>query len=197
MTALPIIPPPELASAAAFNDAATANGWPAIADETCSFNHAVLSDLLALWRSEAAQGIPLRTTMTARKLQPFMRNIALYERIGEGVQRRYRVRLMGSGIVEYFGELTGKSFEEAVPPAYLPLWYGACDVPLLSRQPVRYVARADTFEKSFVVVEYFYAPLMADSGLVKFALLGVIFDGQRSWADVEAEARQRHGPSPA
>jgi len=77
--------------------------------------------------------------MTARKLQPFMRNIAIYERIGEGVQRRYRVRLLGSGIVQFYGELTGKSFEDAIPANFLPRWYAISDVPLLSHKPVRYV----------------------------------------------------------
>jgi hypothetical protein len=195
MSVLPKTPPPEIADAAAFAAAAATGDWPILCDETCDFADATLAALASLWRREAANGVPARTAMTARKLQPFMRHIALYERIGEGVQRRYRVRLMGSGIVQYYGELTGKSFEEAVPEAFLPRWYGLSDLPLALRQPVRYLLRADTFGKEHMVAEYFCAPLAADSGLVKFVLLGMIFDGRRPWPMALAEARAKLGLS--
>ena len=193
MTTLPKAPPPELDDATAFNRAAAAAGWPIIADAGCAFAHTLTRELAALWASEAGEGVPAREVMTARKLQPFMRNIAIYERIGEGVQRRYRVRLMGSGIVQYYGELTGKSFEEAVAERFLPRWYGVSDVPLKSRRPVRFVLRADTFDKSYMVAEYLCAPLSSASGLTKFVLLGMVFDGKRTWAEVEAETRAALG----
>ena len=193
MPFLPKMPPPEIASAAAFQDAAAAGGWPILCDEACAFDHAMLSALLALWQSEAAGGIPARNAMTARKLQPFMRNIAIYERTGEGVQRRYRVRLMGSGIVQVYGELTGKYFDEIVPGKYLPRWYALSDVALLAQKPVRLLLRADTFDKAHMVAEYFCAPLAADTGVVKFVLVGMMFDGKRPWPVVEAEARAKLG----
>jgi hypothetical protein len=187
--------PPAIASVEAFNDAAAQNRWPMLCDGSCAFAASVLADLLALWQAEAAQGIPGRQAMTARKLQPFMRNIALYERIGEGVQRRYRVRLMGSGIVQYYGELTGKYVDEAVPEKYLPRWYALSDISLLMQRPVRLLLRADTFDKSHMVAEYLCAPLAAEHGAVKFVLLGMHFDGRRPWSAVEAEARQNLGLS--
>ena len=191
MPILPKMPPPEIASAAAFRDTAALGEWPILCDEACDFDSPVLANLLALWRGEAAGGIPARNAMTARKLQPFMRNIAIYERIGEAVQRRYRFRLLGSGIVQYYGELTGKYLDEAVPEKYLPRWYAVADLPLASRAPVRFLLRADTFDKSYMVAEYLCAPLTSDSGLAKFILVGMVFDGRRSWATVEAETRER------
>jgi len=193
MPNLPRQVPPEITSVAAFDAAAAAGGWPILCDAHCAFDHATLGALLALWHSEAAGGIPARTAMTARKLQPFMRNIAIYERNGEGVQRRYRVRLLGSGIVQTYGELTGKSFEEVVPEKFLPRWYGLADLPLALGRPVRLVLRADTFDKSHMVAEYFCAPLTAESGLVKFILIGMMFDGKRPWPVVEAETRAKLG----
>jgi hypothetical protein len=193
MATLPKTPPAEIASAAALNEAAAKGGWPMLADETCAFEHAMLGELLALWQSEAKDAIPARNTMTARKLQPFMRNIALYERIGEGPQRRYRVRLMGSGIVQYYGELTGKYVDDVVPEKFLDRWYAMADISLLSQKPVRILLRADTFDKSFMVAEYLCAPLVSDSGLTKFILLGMVFDGKRPWSTVEAEARAKLG----
>jgi hypothetical protein len=193
MPPLPKTVPAEIATASAFNAAATQNAWPILCDESCSFDHSLLGDLYKLWQSEAAASTPARTAMTARKLLPFMRNIAIYERIGEGVQRRYRVRLMGSGIVQYYGELTGKYFEDAVPEQYRDRWYAVSDLPLLSKKPMRLVLRADTFDKSHMVAEYFCAPLVSDSGLTKFVLLGMIFEGKRPWPEVEAETRQQLG----
>jgi hypothetical protein len=190
MPTLPKTLPSEITSAAALNQAAAARGWPIIADDTCDCDHAMLRELLALWQDEAKAGIPARTAMTARKLQPFMRNIAIYERIGEGHQRRYRVRLMGSGIVQYYGELTGKYVDEVVPEKFLDRWYAISDIALLSGKPARLLLRADTFDKSYMVAEYLCAPLQSDSGLTKFILIGMVFDGRRPWNVVEAEARE-------
>ncbi len=187
---------PETPHAAAFNQTAASKGWPLLCDDSCGFEHALLGELLTLWRGEAANGIPARTVMTARKLQPFMRNIALYERNGTGEQRRYRVRLMGSGIVQYYGELTGKFFEDAVPAKYLDRWYGISDVSLIAQKPVRFVLRADTFEKSYMTAEYLCAPLQDDAGMAKFVLVGMIFDGKRPWSVVEAETREKLGLTP-
>lgn len=191
----PMIAPQEIATADALNDAATRLGWPILCDASCDFTSSMLTELLGLWRGEAAEDIPHRHAMTARKLQPFMRNIAIYERIGDGAHRRYRVRLMGSGIVQYYGELTGKYVDEVVPEQYVPRWYAVSDLPLLSKKPTRLLLRADTFDKSYMVAEYLCAPLQSESGLVKFVLLGMVFDGRRPWNVVEAEARQKLGLS--
>jgi len=46
-----------------------------------------------------------------------------------------------------------------------------------------------------MVAEYLCAPLQSGSGLIKFVLLGIIFDGTRPWSDVEAETRAKLGLS--
>jgi len=181
--------PPEIMSAEALNEAAADSGWPMLCDETCSFMHPLLHELLALWRHEAAAGIPQRQALTARKLQPFMRNLTLFERLSEGPQRRYRVRLMGSGIVQYYGELTGKYIDEVVPETFLPRWYAFLDTALHAARPVRLLLRADTFDKAHMVGECLCAPLAAEAGSVKFVLLGMILDGRRPWSVVQADAR--------
>jgi len=193
MLTLQKTPPAEIASATAFNEAAAHGDWPILCDEGCGFDNPTLAELLTLWRDEAKNGIPPRNAMTARKLQPFMRNITIYERMGEGAARRYRVRLIVSGIVQYYGELTGKYVDEVVPEKYLPRWYALSDLPLLSGKPVRFVLRADTFDKSYLVAEYFCAPLTADNGLTKFILIGMAFDGTRPWSVIEAETRAKIG----
>lgn len=197
MSAPPKVAPPEIASAQALNEAAAQNGWPMLADETCDFINPMLHELLSLWRGEAAVcGIPQRLALTARKLQPFMRNISLYERVGEGPQRRYRVRLMGSGIVQYYGELTGKFLDDGVPEKFLPRWYALSDVAIGAKKPVRVLLRADTFDRSYMVTEYLTAPLRAGNGDAKFVLQGAYFDGRRPWTAVEEEARKKLGLDP-
>lgn len=182
-----------VASPAALNETAVKMGWPMLCDETCDFTSPALIEMLSLWRSQAGNGIPPRDVFTARKLQPFMRNVGIYERVGEGEGRRYRIRLMGSGIVQHYGELTGKYIDEVVPERFLPRWYAASDVALATGAPLRLLGRADTFDKSYLVAEFFSAPLTGDGGTIKFALMGAAFDGHRPWPAVEAEARRRLG----
>lgn len=182
--------PTPITSVEDFRAAAESGEWPILCDPDCRFTHKLLADLMTLWRYEAGHGIPARSALTARKLKPFMRHIALYERSGKGKDRRYRVRLMGSGIVQYYGELTGKTFEEAVPAAFLPRWYGVSDLPLLSRKPARLVLRADTFNKSHMVAEYLVAPLCDDEGNTKFVLVGICFNGRHHWENLAPEARR-------
>jgi hypothetical protein len=193
MSAIPPAAPPEIASPEAFKQAAADNGWPILYDEGCDFATPMLGELLRLWQREAAEGIPARNAMTARKLQPYMRSLAIYERVGEGPKRRYRVRLMGSGIVQYYGELTGKFIDEAVAEKFLPRWFALSDLTLSLGKPVRLLLRADTFDKAHMVAEYLCAPLKAEGDEVRFVLLGIQFDGRRPWNVVEAEARQKLG----
>jgi hypothetical protein len=193
MSVPPHTAPPEIASVEAFDRAATENNWPLLCDESCAFTSPMLADLLALWRREAAAGIPARSAMTARKLQPYMRSLAIYERMGEGDKRRYRVRLMGSGIVQYYGELTGKFIDDAVDGKFLPRWYALSDLTLGLGKPVRLLLRADTFDKAHMVAEYLCAPLKADGDAVRFVLLGMQFDGHTPWNQVEAETREKLG----
>jgi hypothetical protein len=67
------------------------------------------------------------------------------------------------------------------------------DIALLSQKPVRILLRADTFDKSYMVAEYLCAPLVSESGLTKFILIGMAFDGKRPWAEVEADVRAKLG----
>ena len=53
--------------------------------------------------------------MSPRLLKSFLRDVAIYERIGEGQGRRYRVRLMGTAFAQILGDLTGKFIDEAIP----------------------------------------------------------------------------------
>lgn len=186
---------PDVASADTANELARNRRWPILYDTTCRFSHPELNQLLSLWRTAAEQGgVPRRRDMTARLLKSYMRMIVLYERVAEAdSSRRYRVRLMGSSVVQMLGELTGRFLDEALPEKYLPRWYPMLDVPLATGAPLRILARVDTVGKNFLVGENLCVPLRAEDGEIKIVLVATCYDGTRSWTDVVAEECQRLG----
>jgi hypothetical protein len=177
-------------SAANYNEAASLGGWPSLCDGTLKFAHPHLVELLAVWREKAgAGGIPERSAMSPRVLKPFLRDIAIYEQVESGDLPRYRVRLFGSAFAHAMGNLTGKFIDEAIPAALLPRWHASLGTTLASRAPLRFVSRSDTNNRSFLVGEYFSAPLLAADGSVSMVLGAGFYDGSRPWRDVEASER--------
>ncbi len=187
---------PIIGNAAEYNRAAKAGGWHSLCDVTLKFLHPDLIKLRDLWKSEAGDaGIPLRRTMSPRLLKSFLRDIALYERIGDGEARRYRVRLMGTSFAQILGDLTGKLLDETLPADMLPRWYGALDATLGARAPLRFLGREDTNQMTFLTGEFFSAPLAADDGQVNLVLGAARYSGKRPWEDVDAEVRGTLGLS--
>ncbi|MGA7712111.1 MAG: PAS domain-containing protein [Rhizomicrobium sp.] len=187
------------AGADEFNAAAKHYRWPGLCDPTCKFFYAKHRDILALWRSLAgSEGIPFRREMTARRLQPYLKSILLYERVegGHG-ERRYRVRLMGSKIVQVFGEFTGKCLDEVIPANFLPRWEALPDAVLRTGAPVRFLVRSDTFDKAHMVAEYFCAPLRADDGEARLVWIVGHYDGTLCWTELHAAECKRLGLEPA
>jgi hypothetical protein len=187
-----------IASAVDLNAAAKRYRWPMICDPFCRFTYSKHDELLALWRSLPSEsGIPYRRDMTARLLKPYLNSVAIYERVETpGGEVRYRVRLMGSKIVQVFGELTGKFLDEAVPEDFVARWHALPDVTLGTGGPVRLLIRSDTFNKAHMVAEYLCVPLRADDGAAKLVLYAGHYEGQRRWTEVEAEERERLGLEP-
>jgi len=198
MNVQPKIRRPVIASADDLNAAAKRYRWPMICDPFCRFTYHGHEELLALWRSLPSEGgIPYRRDMTARLLRPYLNSVAIYERVeNSNGEVRYRVRLMGSRIVQVFGELTGKFLDEAVPEDYVARWHALPDVTLGTGGPVRLLIRSDTFNKAHMVAEYLCVPLRADDGAAKLVLYAGHYEGLRSWAEVEAEERERLGLEP-
>ncbi|MDE2163641.1 MAG: hypothetical protein KGJ53_10795 [Alphaproteobacteria bacterium] len=180
---------PQVTSATAANDLARRHGWPMLYDASCQFHHPQLKELHALWRGMADRdGVPPRRGMTARLLQPYMRMLALFERVlSDAGPRRYRVRLMGSSLTRFLEDMTGHFLDEVLPEKYLPRWYVKNDVTLATGAPLRMLVRADTFDKSFMVGEYLCLPLLADDGERRLVLAAAHFDSTHPWSAVMAE----------
>ena len=183
-----------IGDAAEYNRAAKAGDWHSLCDVTLRFLHPDLIRLHDLWKSEADNGdIPLRRTMSPRLLKSFLRDIALYERIGNGPDRRYRVRLMGTSFAQILGDLTGKYLDEAIPAEMRPRWHAALDATLGTQAPLRFLGREDTNQMTFLTGEFFSAPLMADDGEVNLVLGAARYSGKRPWSVVDAEVRKALG----
>ena len=185
---------PEVVSADGLNELAQRRDWAIRCDATCSFTFKELGDLYALWRSKAGQyGIPKRSEMTARLLKPYMKSIAIHERVaGPGDTRRYRIRLMGDVATQIAGEASGKFFDEFLPEKSVLIWNAMADAVLGHGAPLRILIRADEVDKSFLVGEMFNAPLLADDSSASLNIASVHFDGKLRWEDVVAQShRQR------
>ena len=188
---------PALATSDAANENARCRGWPIVYDPTCQFAPGGQNDLLLAWRKLAEAEIPKRQEMSARLLKPLLRSIAIYERIGDGGARRYRVRLQGSAVVEVIGEITGRTLDEALPEKFLPRWYPMFDVPLATEAPLRILARVDTVQKDFIYGENLCLPLRADDdGEIRLVLISTRYDGTRPWAEAATEECRRLGIAP-
>jgi len=183
-----------IGDAAEYNRAARAGEWHSLCDVTLKFLHPDLGRLHEVWRKEAGDApIPFRRTMSPRVLKSFLRDIAIYERIGDGEARRYRVRLMGTSFAQILGDLTGKFVDEAVPAAVLPRWYGALDATLGEKAPLRFLGREDTNDMSFLTGEFFSAPLLSDDGQMNLVIGSARYSGKQPWEEVEAEVRKSLG----
>jgi len=148
---------------------------------------------LGLWRKQVKGGIPLRRDMIPRVLKPFHADIAIWERVIEGGKRRWRALQMGASIAQILGDYTGKFLDEVLLPEFLPRWLTALDAALADGTPLRFLGRTDTNAMSFLIGEYFVAPLIADDGSASLVLAAGRFTGGRTWEGVLAEAHKALG----
>jgi hypothetical protein len=166
-----------------FNARARAEGWASFCDPCLGFHRMEFRLLVATWRDlNEHEHLPCRKDLTPRRFKSLLRNIVVYERVANG-SVHYRVRVMGTAFSDIMGDMTGQFLEDVVPAEHMPRWQAALDTALEAGAPLRFVARADTPCKSFLVGEYFEAPLLDDDGCPSMVLAAGHF-APRHWADV-------------
>lgn len=166
-----------------FNALALANGWPSLCDPTLAFCDIRFRVLLSRWHDfSIGDRMPCRRDFTPRTLKELLREVAIYERVING-STRYRVRLMGTAFADVMGDMSGQFIDEAVPPAFASRWQASLGAVFEAQAPLRFMARSDTGHKSFLVAEYFAAPLLADDGSLSM-VLGAGHFAPREWDDV-------------
>ena len=108
------------------------SGWGVTVDETMSFDQPDLAKLLELWRTkrEALGALPRREDFGMRSLKPFLKHVSILERIPACSGHCYRIRLQSTMLANFFGDKTGKTLEDAVPPELAVRWAGVYDAVL-------------------------------------------------------------------
>ena len=159
-----------------FNAEAETSDWPMRCDASCRFSDERLQKLHALWLEKAKGDVPSRAKLDMRTLKPFMRNIAIMERVDTETGHSYRFRLFGSALSLVFGEHTGRLLDEMVLPMTLPGWIAFYDMLLTTRAPLHLenIFRAET--SAYLRGELFAAPLTDDAGNIRFALVATYVD---------------------
>jgi hypothetical protein len=156
---------------AEFNARAEAEDWPVRCDDTCVFDSPDLVSVFELWRTKANGGrIPSRDAFDLRSLKSSAQNITIVQRVEEDGERRFRMRLVGSGVARIFGESTGRCIDEIVPPPLLPSWLAGYDLVLSQSGPLRFeswfrIPGADMFRG-----ESFCAPVCGPDGVADMVL---------------------------
>jgi hypothetical protein len=146
---------------AAMNARATAMGWAIRCSEYLDFVEPALNGLSDIWCARASRtGFPSRSEFDARTLKPFLPNVSLAERVrDEDGTVRFRTRLFGSTLARIFGEQTGRTLEEWLPPPYCERWHAPYSTLLLCRKPLRIVTRFEWPRVNWLDGEMFATPL--------------------------------------
>jgi hypothetical protein len=167
----------------ALNAQAREKSWPARCDATLAFEEPQLAFFVQTWQSQLrGRVMPARSDVTVRVLKQHLHRIILLERVeDEQKGRRYRVRLMASGLAHIWGDMTGKYLDEVIPPHLLPRWHGFSDLVLHVRQPLRFTAKVEFQGKDFLVAELAIVPLSDDAGRPTMVMAAVHTSGDRSW----------------
>ena len=136
--------------------------WDVKRDPSLAFNDDILKQALGVWCAGACSGaIPPRSALTARAMKPFLGNVVIVERQGDG---HYRVRLMGTKITQVIGEMQGMLLEEVLPPDAVARWRTAFDMVLAELRPMRFVSHVIVSDLSHLQAENLLAPLLDEAG---------------------------------
>ncbi|MBI3678057.1 MAG: PAS domain-containing protein [Proteobacteria bacterium] len=138
--------------------------WAVRCDDALIFDHAELTALCNLWLSKVQDGrLPSREQFDLRTLKTFVRNVSIIERVADEGPR-YRFRLLGTDMVQVFGEVTGKLLDDVVPPERLDNWNAGYDAVLACGLPLRFVSHYRIPKVDYLTGESFTAPLRTDEG---------------------------------
>ncbi len=159
-----------LDAAKALNQRALRENWYHVCDPGLSFSEARYDQLLELWRRKSGgRAMPARSEITPRDLKDILRDVLLLERVSQNPSR-YKFRLVGTGLYDMAGELTGKMVDEIVPPEHLPRWIECADLILNGGQPLRFLGRVHLEGKEYLNAENLYVPLANDKGEPTFVM---------------------------
>lgn len=168
------------------NERAAREKWYHVCDSSLSFIDPMHETLLGLWRRKTGDRVmPRRSELSARDLKDILRHLLVFERTSTNPSH-YKCRLLGTGLHNMAGELTGKMVDEIVPPEHLPRWISSGDLVLDGGQPLRFIGRVHLEGKEYLNAENLYVPLANDNDEPTF-IMGLCrytprrTDAEESW----------------
>lgn len=171
----------------AVNAQAHEQGWPARVDPTLAFESPALAFFVQTWRDHLhGRTMPSRSDLSARTMRNHLGRLMLFERVEGPTGRRYRVRLMGTGLNQVWGDMTGKFIDEVIPERLLPRWHAFIELVLAAGAPLRFTARVDFQGKDFLVAELGGVPLTDDAGEPTMVMAALHTSGEKPWDQVIA-----------
>lgn len=169
----------------AVNAYAAGQGWPFRGSAQLEFDQPELNQLRDIWHRKAAgTPIPYRSEFDVRTLKPVLRNVSILECVHEAGRRRYRIRLMGSEVVQMLGEGTGRYVDETVPARALPHWHAVYDSVMEALVPLRFLTRYKAKRMDYLVSESFNAPMLNARGEPKLMICCAYFQSRISHAEI-------------
>lgn len=127
-----------------------------------------LGELLAYWRDKGEIGrLPGRQDIHPEEIAGLLPYLMLYDVLSTSDGNRYRIRLMGTHVVEMFGPgETGHFLDEVADPTGYPAIRHRLDEVVASRQPSFGRARVVRAERDFIEFNHITLPLAQDGETV-------------------------------
>jgi hypothetical protein len=167
---------------ARLNAMARGRNWQTKADATLSFVEPELVVLRDVWLGLTGNSrMPARAELTARMLKPFLPHITVIELVrSEAAPVRFVHRYVGTAITRYFGETTGLSFEDFLPPERVPATRAFFEAVVETRRALRIITHFQLPHVSYLYGEVLAMPL-ADDGVTPNRLMTAAYfsDGEK------------------
>jgi hypothetical protein len=158
------------AAVRALNKKYAQQGWHYFCDPGLTFSDSFYDRFLEAWRLKAdGREMPARSQITPRDLKDVLRSIVVIERLKKNPSQ-YVFRLIGTGLTDVAGHVTGKTFEECIPAELVPRWKECGDLVLDGGRPLRFIGRVHLQGREYLDAEHLYTPLSNDSGIPTFIM---------------------------
>src|SRR4051794_22256526 len=136
----------------------------------------MLSTFYRYWEACCgSRAVPRRSDIDPSDIRALLPNLQLVDVVDRG--QRFRFRLVGTAIVTAYGdEMTGRFFDEIMPPDRLARALGYHRLVCETKRPVYVRAAYATFENGEIVARRIIAPLSNDSISVNMTIAVQSFD---------------------
>ncbi len=159
-----------MTAAREMNRRAAQQHWYHFCDPSLAFTDSFYDNLLTPWRTKLnGRAMPKRAEITPRDIKNVLRNVVVFERVSREPSS-YVFRLIGSGLTEIAGHVTGKNVAETISPDLLPRWIESGDLILDGGQPLRFLGRVHLQGREYLDAEHLYVPLSNDNNEPAFIM---------------------------